>query len=214
MARRLPLPSIAPQATYVQTLATFTTEVRRQPTPSNKQVHLYYWSPTPTPAKQIARLLTELQTLGTKYYPKLEFVVMPQLELKECSSAGTKSQDLISRYRKEVYYVAGKLLDKVPGGAFARLLVTPVGLVSRPTMLTAGLARRETGVAIYSTYAEAENTTLMHELAHLLGIRHCTNACLMKAGSNGPLVKKKKKAVPQTFCAECQAKVDVACSAI
>ena len=87
-------------------------------------------------------------------------------------------------------------------------------------MLTAGLARRETGVAIYSTYHDSDYIDCVHELGHLLGLRHCSStSCIMRAGGDSALLKKKKnnkKALsqPQTFCTDCQAKVDVAFVAI
>ncbi len=207
MARRLPLPTIEPQVVHVQSLEAFTSDTeRRHPTKTNHTVTLQWWSPTPVPSKEIRQVLAAICALGAKLLPSLTFAIAPPLELKE-------SKDAVERYRKETYYKSNMLMQQVSVETYAHLIITPVGIVSRPTMLTAGRADRTTGVAIYSTYKDADPITAIHELAHVLGIRHCTNVCIMKAGSDGPLVKK-KKVEPHTFCTTCQAKISVACSAL
>jgi hypothetical protein len=151
------------------------------------------------------------------------------------------------KYRGDTFWNASSLLDMIPplptepdessssssssssllstlspSSVYARLVITSQALVTRNTMLVAGLARRSSGLACYSLSHNSAHITFIHEFAHLLGLHHCpVTTCIMVAGSDGPIMTKSKTTrssslsssiSPTIFCIECQTKIDIACS--
>ncbi|AYV78685.1 MAG: hypothetical protein Edafosvirus24_11 [Edafosvirus sp.] len=180
---------------------------RRIPTSTNCKIKLYWWEPkgSVTKPKLISNIISDCITTCMKYYPLLTFVHdATPLILND-------SKETTERYRRQIYYKASALLNVLPTeSAFAHVCVTSTGLVGRPGILTNGLARRETGVACFSTANGGGAKILVHELAHLFGLRHCSDtSCIMKAGEESSFKKLIDKNEPSEFCDICQSKLAI-----
>lgn len=142
----------------------------------------------------------------------IELEVAPEIKV-------TKEMQII--HRRIRYIHASKLLDCLLDNLTEKneskhLLLTSTPLVTRPRgdMLTAGLARRVSGIACVSSHSHSGGQlteeqiihTILHELGHLLGLSHCQGPCLMIAGSENPVgsVKKSTANDISTLCSTCK----------
>jgi hypothetical protein len=216
----------APKTEVQQTVKDFTKEkLRRFPTIDKKAIQLYYWHPNETSAKVSSytrKRNIKLVELCRKYYPKMEF----KMNYLDFITVG-KGKDAITKYRRDVFYVASKLLDQfysevIKGeedGVFGHVLLTPMRMTQRPGIVTDGLAKRMIGVACVCTCeGKSSDLTLIHEIGHLFGLRHCQNsACIMRAGKeeNFALLGKETRDDEKTsdatkFCDTCLLKLSEA----
>lgn len=218
-------PKKTTQIVHQQTVDDFKKESsRRAPSESCRTIVFHEWPKNATTRREMKHLLEFSQ----KFYPKVRFVLDPEIhELKAKLASG-----MTERYRNENYYVAGKLLDslaltcdtkkvgtkevkEVKTTIFGHVLITNVLIVSRPGITTAGLARRESGFACYSTN-KSSPMTLVHEIGHLFGLRHCQlelPTCIMVAGKDDTYTSTKKRKgseLSQTFCEDCMQKITIA----
>lgn len=215
MSRVTKIPKIEEQKKYKQTLKDFISDIdRRIPNKNKLTVAVYYWSPSEsTQSRKEIKMLFETYTqLFKKYYPKLKLQLMPLFD--ENSLIG-KGKDAFSIIHKDKIYNAKKLFDSFEksinnsqNNIFANILIVNVIMSNRPGLTVEGIARRETGLAIISTH-KCSVLTIIHEMAHLLGIRHCDFLCIMMEGKENSHLKPKldKNKEIDIFCEQCTTKI-------